>query len=87
MADTPTPAITINAAEGDALASVLRPLLDLIITIRTIDCEQPIDAYLDTVTIVDGWPQLQCRHITERCIPIGPAWTVPATQLATIHIW
>ena len=71
----------------DAVNRVIHPLIDLIITLRTVDCEQPQDAYLEALIYIDNVAHLRCRHIDQHCNPIGDTWTVPVSQLAHIHIW
>ena len=74
-------------AVDDGLDHIIRPLIDLIVTIRVVDCEQPLDVYVNDVINIEGQMHLQCRHIDEHCDPIGDPWTVPIKQLAHIHIW
>src|SRR5690606_34958250 len=79
--------VRISASDAEFLAHLLNPTTDHIITLRTSDRPQPIDAHLDAVTIRDQHLVLECRHIGERSIPHGPTWTVPLADVVYLHIW
>ncbi len=83
----PTAAICVSADDAEFIANLLNPTTQHIITLQTSDCEQPLDAHLDAVVAQHGIVVLECRHIGERCIPHGPTWTVPLTDVVYVHIW
>ena len=79
--------VHLSATDAEFLAHLLNPTTDHIITLRTNDCPQAIDAHLDAVTTHDHIIVLECRHIGQRSIPHGPTWTVPLADVAYLHIW
>lgn len=85
--EAPPATICVSADDADYMANLLNPATAHVVTLQTIDCEQPLDAYLDAVAARDGVLVLECRHIGERCIPRGPTWTVPLDQVVYLHIW
>lgn len=79
--------VCVSADDADFMANLLNPATGQIIFLQTVGCEQAIDAHLDNVAAYDGIIVLECRHIGERCIPHGPTWTVPLTDVVYLHVW
>lgn len=85
--DPPTPALCVSVDDARYMANLLNPITEQLICIQTVDCEQPLDVHLDAVTEQHGHVVLECRHITQRCIPRGPVWTIRLVDVVYLHIW
>ncbi len=79
--------VCVSADDAELIANLLTPVTGQVISLQTVDCEQPLDAFLDAVAAHDGVLALECRHIGDRCIPHGPTWTVPLDDVVYLHIW